>query len=355
MITKRVFIGIFGKRNQGKSSLINALAGQDIAVVSEIAGTTKEPERKSIEVFGIGPVVFVDTAGIDDSGEIGNIGLKKTFDTLNTINVAVLLIAENQFGNEEVNLIERLKNYNIPFIIVHNKADKQPLKEELKEILSKYKSPIVECNTIDKKGISELIDKIVMITPPSAFILKRELPAERTKQLLETLESRFNSNMVRHKGISWAEILGLLVGNSDKLWSINEMEKTGGEPDLVSLKTKAKGYLYIDCSGESPVGRRSICYDRNGLDSRKDFKPEQNAVEMAAQMGIEILDEEQYREFQTTGIYDTKTSSWIKTPPEIRELGGALFADRRYNRVFIYHNGASSYYGARAFRGFIEL
>ena len=352
MRTKRVFIGIFGKRNQGKSSLINALAGQDIAVVSDIAGTTTEPEKKSIEVFGIGPVVFVDTAGIDDFGEEGNKRLKKTLDTLNTIDVAVLLIAENKFGDEEVNLIERLKYYNIPFIIVHNKADKQPLNEELKGKLSGYQTPIVECNTIDKKGIAELIDKIVMITPPSAFILKSELPADQTKQLLETLESRFKANMARHKGISWSEILGILEGGTDKLWSINEMEKTGGEPDVVCFETKK---MYIDCAKESPVGRRNVCYDREGLDSRKTFKPESNAVEMAAQMGIEILDEEQYRELQKTGIYDTKTSSWIKTPPEIRVLGGALFADRRYNRVFVYHNSAPSYYGVRAFRGFIGL
>lgn len=173
--------------------------------------------------------------------------------------------------------------------------------------------------------------------------------------LLKTLKARFEKNMNRHKGLAWAKIQEKLEANSDRLLSLNEMEKTGGEPDVVGFDKKTDEYIFIDCSAESPKGRRSICYDREGLDSRKEHKPKNNAIDMAKDMGIEILSEEQYRELQKLGSFDTKTSSWIKTPSEIRKLGGALFADRRYESVFIYHNSAPSYYSSRGFRGSIRV
>src|SRR5512134_2140510 len=177
---------------------------------------------------------------------------------------------------------------------------------------------------------------------------------EREK-LLQTLKARFERSMHRHRGIVWAEVEARLEGNLDALRSLHEMEATGGEPDVIGHGTDSSQITFCDCSAESPVGRRSICYDRQALDSRKEHKPEGSAVEMAAAMGIDLLTEEQYRELQKLGEFDTKTSSWVKTPPEIRKLDGALFCDRRYDCIFVYHNGAESYYAARAFRGSLRV
>ncbi len=186
-------------------------------------------------------------------------------------------------------------------------------------------------------------------------INKKKLSSEQRAELLKVLKSRFEKNMKRHKGIEWAKVQAKLEANSEKLWSLHEMEETGGEPDVVAHDKKTGEYIFYDCSAESPKGRRSICYDREGLESRKEHKPSDNAIDLAASMGIEILTEEQYRALQELGEFDTKTSSWIKTPADIRKLGGALFADRRYNNVFVYHNGAQSYYGVRAFRGSLKV
>jgi hypothetical protein len=182
---------------------------------------------------------------------------------------------------------------------------------------------------------------------------KKGLSSEQCEELLRALKARFEKNMNRHKGLEWAKVQAKLEANSEKLWSLNEMERTGGEPDVVGHDKKTGEYLFYDCSAESPDGRRSVCYDREGLDSRKEHKPKNNAIDMAADMGIELLTEEQYRELQKLGDFDTKTSSWVKTPVEIRKLGGALFCDRRFDHVFVYHNGAQSYYSARAFRGLL--
>jgi hypothetical protein len=184
---------------------------------------------------------------------------------------------------------------------------------------------------------------------------KKELSHEQREQLIKTLKTRFEKNSNRHTGLGWAKIQEKLVANPEKLWSLNEMENTGGEPDVVALDEKTGEYLFYDCSAETPKGRRSLCYDREALDSRKEFKPENSAVDMATDIGIELLDEDQYRVLQQFGKFDTKTSSWIKTPFEIRKLGGAIFADFRYNNVFIYHNGASSYYAVRGFRGLLRV
>ena len=179
-------------------------------------------------------------------------------------------------------------------------------------------------------------------------------PAER-EALLKILKTRFEKNMQRHKGLDWSKVEEKLAANASKLWSLNEMEKTGGEPDVVGLDKKSGEYLFYDCSPESPKDRRSICYDADALESRKENKPKHSAAGMAAAMGIEILTEEQYRELQQLGEFDLKTSSWISTPDKIRELGGALFCDRRFGHVFLYHNGAESYYAARAFRGSLRV
>jgi len=184
---------------------------------------------------------------------------------------------------------------------------------------------------------------------------KRKLSSEQRQELLSALKGRFEKNMNRHKGFEWAIVQAKLEANTEKLWSLNEMERTGGEPDVVGRDTKTGEYILYDCSAESPKGRRSVCYDREALESRKENKPEDSALDMAAAMGIELLTEEQYRELQKLGKFDTKTSSWVKTPSEIRKLGGALFCDRRYDHVFVYHNGADSYYGARAFRGSLRV
>jgi len=179
--------------------------------------------------------------------------------------------------------------------------------------------------------------------------------AKQRDDLFGILKVRFEKNMNRHKGLDWSKVRAKLEANPEKLRSLNDMEKTGGEPDVVSYDDKTGEYIFYDCSAESPKGRRSVCYDREGQESRKEHRPENNAIDMAAAMGIEILTEEQYRELQKLGIFDTKTSSWVKTPAEIRKLGGALFCDRRYDHVFVYHNGAESYYGARAFRGSLRV
>jgi hypothetical protein len=181
------------------------------------------------------------------------------------------------------------------------------------------------------------------------------MKAEQHEELLRTLGARFEKNMNRHKGLEWAKVQAKLEANTEKLWSLSEMERTGGEPDVVGFDKKMGEYVFYDCSAESPKGRRSVCYDREGQESRKEHRPENNAIDMATAMGIELLSEEQYRELQKFGDFDTKTSSWVKTPAEIRKLGGALFCDRRYNTVFAYHNGASSYFAARAFRGSLRV
>src|SRR5258707_7184194 len=186
-------------------------------------------------------------------------------------------------------------------------------------------------------------------------INKKKLSPEQREELLRALRARFEKNMNRIKGLEWGKVQAKLEAHTEKLWSLNEMERTGGEPDVVGHDKKTGEYIFYDCSAESPKGRRSVCYDRKAQDSRKEHKPENNAIDMAAAMGIELLTEEQYRELQKLGNFDTKTSSWIITPSDIRKLGGALFADYRYGNVFVYHNGAESYYAARGFRGSLKV
>jgi Protein of unknown function (DUF4256) len=183
----------------------------------------------------------------------------------------------------------------------------------------------------------------------------KDMKAKQAEELLEALKTRFEKNMNRHEGLEWAKVQAKLEANTEKLWSLNEMERTGGEPDVVGYDNKTGEYIFYDCSAESPKGRRSVCYDREALEARKEFKPKDSAMNMAAAMGIELLTEEQYRELQKLRNFDTKTSSWVKTPSAIRKLGGALFCDRRYDHVFVYHNGAESYYAARAFRGSLRV
>ncbi len=191
---------------------------------------------------------------------------------------------------------------------------------------------------------------------------KKERSSKQWEELRVVFKGRFEKNMNRHKNLEWSKVQAKLeaclsgkLANTEKLWSLNEMERTGGEPDVVGVDKKTGEYIFYDCSAESPQGRRSISYDREGQESRKEFRPENNAIDMAAAMGIELLTEDQYRELQKLGKFDTKTSSWVKTPPEIRKLGGALFCDRRYDHVFTYHNGAQSYYAGRAFRGALRV
>ncbi|HZI87876.1 MAG TPA: DUF4256 domain-containing protein [Pyrinomonadaceae bacterium] len=190
---------------------------------------------------------------------------------------------------------------------------------------------------------------------PKTKSQKEKLSPEQREELLRTLKARFEKNLNRHKGLEWAKVQAKLETNSEKLWSLNEMERTGGEPDIVGQDKKTGEYLFYDCSAESPKGRRSVCYDRKALESRKEHKPKNSAIDMSAAMGIELLTEEQYRALQALGDFDTKTSSWVQTPTDIRELGGALFCDRRYDHVFVYHNGAESYYAARSFRGSLRV
>jgi hypothetical protein len=184
---------------------------------------------------------------------------------------------------------------------------------------------------------------------------EKGLPPEQREKLLRALRARFEGNMSRHEGLEWARVQAKLQANAEKLWSLNQMERTGGEPDVVGHDEQTAEYIFYDCSAESPKGRRSLCYDREALDSRKEHKPEGSALDVAAAMGVELLTEEQYRELQRLGEFDTKTSSWVKTPAPIRRLGGALFCDRRYDTVFVYHNGAESYYAGRAFRGALRV
>jgi hypothetical protein len=184
---------------------------------------------------------------------------------------------------------------------------------------------------------------------------KKELSPEQQEELLDILKARFEKNMNRHKGLEWSKVQAKLEGNIKKLWSLNEMERTGGEPDVVGYDKKTNEYIFFDCSAETPKGRRSICYDHEALEARKENKPENSAIQMAEDMGIEILTEEQYRELQKLGNFDMKTSSWVKTPADIRKRGGAIFCDRRYDHIFMYHNGAESYYAARGFRGWIRV
>ncbi|WP_332631685.1 DUF4256 domain-containing protein [Halalkalibacter flavus] len=183
----------------------------------------------------------------------------------------------------------------------------------------------------------------------------KELTLEQSEELFKALKARFEKNMNRHEGLEWVKVQAKLEANTEKLWSLNEMERTGGEPDVVGYDEKRGEYIFYDCSPESPKGRRSVCYDREALESRKKYKPENTVMDMAADMGIELLSEEEYRELQKLGNFDMKTSSWVKTPANIRKLGGAIFCDRRYDTVFMYHNGADSYYGARGFRGSLKV
>jgi len=183
----------------------------------------------------------------------------------------------------------------------------------------------------------------------------KELSLEQREELLSTLKARFEKNMKRHEGLEWAKVQAKLEANAEKLWSLNEMEGTGGEPDVVGHDKETGEYIFYDCSAESPKGRRSVCYDREALESRKKHKPENNAIDMATSMGIELLTEEQYRELQKLENFDMKTSSWVQTPANIRKLGGAIFCDYRYDTVFVYHNGADSYYAARGFRGSLKV
>jgi hypothetical protein len=185
--------------------------------------------------------------------------------------------------------------------------------------------------------------------------MNAKLSAEKSGELLALLKARFEKNMNRHEGIEWAAVQTKLQGNAGKLWSLNEMEITGGEPDIVGVDKNTGEYIFYDCSAESPKGRRSLCYDRAAHEARKEFKPENTAIDVADAMGIEILTEDQYRELQNFGKFDLKTSSWVKTPADIRKFGGAVFCDRRYNTVFLYHNGAESYYAARGFRGSLKV
>ncbi|MCM3737791.1 DUF4256 domain-containing protein [Bacillus cytotoxicus] len=184
---------------------------------------------------------------------------------------------------------------------------------------------------------------------------EKELSLEQREELLRVLKARFEKNMNRHKGLEWAKVQAKLDANTKKLWSLNEMERTGGEPDVVEYDKKKGEYIFYDCSAESPKGRRSVCYDREGLESRKKHKPENNAIDMASAMNIELLTEEQYRALQNLESFDKKTSSWVQTPTDIRELGGVLFCDCRFGHVFVYHNGAESYYAARGFRGSLRV
>jgi len=203
-----------------------------------------------------------------------------------------------------------------------------------------------------KEGVKRLA---AQRTQNRGVATQKGLSPEQRDELLRTLKARFEKNPNRHKGVEWAKVQAKLAANPDALWSLNEMERSGGEPDVVGQDKETGEYIFYDCSGESPKERRSLCYDREALAARKEHKPKDNAIDMAAAMGIEMLTEAQYRELQTLGNFDTKTSSWVKTPPEIRKLGGAIFCDRRYDHVFTYHNGAESYYAARAFRGSLKV
>jgi hypothetical protein len=201
------------------------------------------------------------------------------------------------------------------------------------------------------KGLKEAAER----GPASGSATRKVLSPEQREELLSGLKARFETNTKRHQGLEWAKVRARLEVNAEKLWSLQEMERTGGEPDVVGQDYKTGEYLFYDCSQESPKGRRSLCYDREALESRKEHKPKNNALDMAAAIGIELLTEEQYRALQELGNFDTTTSSWVQTPAKIRDLGGALFCDRRFDHVFVYHNGAESYYAARGFRGLLRV
>jgi hypothetical protein len=203
--------------------------------------------------------------------------------------------------------------------------------------------------------VFQIVNQLGNILAMAKKTIKKTSSPEPDDGELKVLKVRFQKNMHRHKGLEWDKVQAKLEANPDKLWSLGEMERTGGEPDVVGFDKKTGEFIFYDCSAESPKGRRSLCYDRAAWESRKEFKPDDSAGEMAAAMGIELLTEEQYREFQRLEAVDTKTSSWLKTPPEIRKLGGAIFGDRRFNTVFVYHNGAESYYGGRGFRGWLRV
>ena len=202
-----------------------------------------------------------------------------------------------------------------------------------------------------EKNMKQSEVRALLDSPVSGVETKKELSPEQREDLLRALKARFEKAMNRHQGLEWAKVQAKLQAKTEKLWSLNEMERTGGEPDVVGRDSKTDEYIFFDCAAETPKGRTSVCYDREGLESRKEHKPKNTAMDMATAMGIELLTEEQYQELQKLGDFDTKTSSWVKTPAAIRKLGGALYCDRRYGRVFVGHNGAQSYYGARAFRG----
>jgi hypothetical protein len=208
---------------------------------------------------------------------------------------------------------------------------------------------------VPEKGLRRTATNAKPHAPPKKTMSKKTLSPKKREELLKALKARFEKNMDRHKGLEWGNVQSKLEANAHKLWSLSEMEATGGEPDVVGHDKKTGEYIFFDCSPETPKGRTSVCYDREGLESRKEHKPKNNATDMAAAMGIELLTEEQYRELQKLGNFDMKTSSWVKTPTDIRKLGGALFCDRRYGHVFVYHNGAQSYYAARAFRGCLRV
>jgi hypothetical protein len=221
-------------------------------------------------------------------------------------------------------------------------ANGQKRKDQPEEIQGNYKQKTRETITMKTKA-------------RNMNSSKKDLSPKQREELLRELKARFEKNMNRHQGLEWAKIQAKLEANVGKLWSLDEMERTGGEPDVVGHDKKTGEYIFYDCSAESPKYRRSLCYDREALESRKEHKPEGNAMDMASAMGIELLSEEQYRELQELGNFDTKTSSWVKTPSDIRKLGGALFCDCRYDTVFVYHNGAESYYAARGFRGSLRV
>lgn len=215
--------------------------------------------------------------------------------------------------------------------------------------------PDIVARTHVELSTAQRIDQFTSYTTFHTPMAKKVLSADRRDSVVDVLKARFEKNMSRHKAIAWADVQARLEANKERLWSLNEMEQSGGEPDVVGFDPKTREFIFVDCSAESPAGRRSLCYDREALQSRKENKPANNAMDVAAAMGIEILTEEQYRGLQTLGAFDLKTSSWVRTPPTIRKLGGALFCDRRYDTVFLYHNGAESYYAARGFRGTLRV
>jgi hypothetical protein len=227
-------------------------------------------------------------------------------------------------------------------VILFLKKDQSPLQKSNEKLLIQFQAGI--CFTNENRGNMNDTNSD-----------NKELSPEQREELLKILKSRFEKNMNRHQGLEWAKVQPRLEANPAKLWSLNEMERTGGEPDVIGQDKTSGEYIFYDCSAESPSGRRNVCYDREALEARKEFKPKDTALDMAAAMGIELLSEEQFRGLQKLGKFDTKTSSWLMTPAEIRKLGGAIFGDRRYDHVFVYHNGADSYYAARGFRGSLRV